>query len=323
MNGPTELNGLENLANYSYEEMLEQNLISFLDWGFINVGGYTNNNIPTSGAYGGDFSRLRPVKDERYDDGQVWEAARMNWVYETGLSASTQPISISGLYVGSTFRPANSGYIIDYPHGRIIFDTAISQTSVVKMSYSSKWVYVTSTSNVPWLRIGQKASFRPDNSNFLVGSGDYSYYSESRIQLPAIAIEVVDSQKRGFQLGGNQWNYSKVNFFIIAEDKNAVDRLASIIDNQHQKTIYLYDANLVAANNAFPLNQDGSPINNFPTYPTLVRYSGDGGYMLTRSVLYGKMTFVESQIEQRQQLTPNLYQRCVGVRTEAILTNII
>lgn len=321
--GPTSLNSLESLTNYTYTEILEQNLISFLDWGFINADGFSNFSVPASGSYGGDFTRLRPVDDNRYSAGRVWEAVRMNWVWETGLASSVQPISISGVFVNSTFRPINDGsYYIDYPNGKIVFNTGIALSSVVKISHSSKWINITSTDSVPWLRIGQPASFRADDSDFLTGSGLYQNYGETRMQFPTVAVEVIDEKNQGFQIGGGQYCHNRVNFFIIAEEKNTVDRIANIIKNQNEKTIYLYDSNKLKSSNKFPLNQFGSPNSGFLTYPSLVQYSGDGGYRYTRGVLWGKLSFDEAQVQERQQLISNLYQRAVTIRTEAVLTNV-
>ena len=58
--------GYDNLAN-----ILEANLKTHYDWIFLTLGGWTSVTIPLSGAYGGEWSRLRPVEDELYTDGQV------------------------------------------------------------------------------------------------------------------------------------------------------------------------------------------------------------------------------------------------------------
>ena len=61
---------------------LESNLKSYLDWGFLGIGGWFNVEIPTSGAFGGTFDQLRLVDDPSYSRGQIWEAARKDWVWE-------------------------------------------------------------------------------------------------------------------------------------------------------------------------------------------------------------------------------------------------
>ena len=45
---------------------IEANLKGFLDWAFLGVGAWFDVNIPTAGAWGGDFSTLRPVEDFSY-----------------------------------------------------------------------------------------------------------------------------------------------------------------------------------------------------------------------------------------------------------------
>jgi len=50
---------------------MESSLKTYLDWGLLSVGGWTNIRTPTSGAYGGTFDSLRVVSDPAYDDGQV------------------------------------------------------------------------------------------------------------------------------------------------------------------------------------------------------------------------------------------------------------
>ena len=67
---------------------MESTLKTYLDWGLLSVGGWTNITTPTSGAYGGTFDALRVVSDPAYTDGQVWESAKKDWVWETGMDYS-------------------------------------------------------------------------------------------------------------------------------------------------------------------------------------------------------------------------------------------
>ena len=323
MSTSDQLKGFDNLGKYSYTEILEHNLIAFFDWGFINKGGFTNINIPTSGSYGGDFSKLRPVSDARYTNGQVWESARLNWVWESGLETSTQPISISGVFVGSTFYPSSGGqFYIDYPNGRIIFNSAISLTSNVKVAHSFKWVNVCSADNVPWLRRTQTNSYRVDNSNFLIGSGDYLIFGQSRLQLPFVAIEIADGDYDGFQIGGGHYYRARVKLHVLAEDKSSVERISNAIASQDDKQIFIYDSNRIASDNRFPLDYRGSIASGALTYPQLVRYSGDSGYRLTDGLLAGKMSILDTQTQSFQRLTGNICKKTVTFTSESILTKV-
>ena len=79
---------------------IEANLKGFMDWAFLGIGGWFDVTIPTSGAYGGTFDKLRAVSDPSYTEGQIWEAARKDWVWETGTPyADYDPINISGVWV--------------------------------------------------------------------------------------------------------------------------------------------------------------------------------------------------------------------------------
>ena len=66
---------------------MESTLKTYLDWGLLSIGGWTNIESPTSGAFGGNFATLRAVSDPAYTDGQVWESARKDWVWETGMGS--------------------------------------------------------------------------------------------------------------------------------------------------------------------------------------------------------------------------------------------
>ena len=75
-----ELNRKFQKANHIGENLLinqmESNLKTFLDWGLLSIGGWTNIETPSPGAFGGTFDTLRLVSDPAYTDGQVWESAR-------------------------------------------------------------------------------------------------------------------------------------------------------------------------------------------------------------------------------------------------------
>jgi hypothetical protein len=279
----TLLKGAAEFGNNLISNQLEVNIADFFSWGLLNVGSFFNVNMPTSGVYGGDFSRLRPVKDPNFNDGQIWESARSNWVWESGLEYSQQPIRVSGITVNNTFYPQNTtgtyGHYIDYPKGRVVFNSAISTSSVVKAQYSYKWANFL-TSNAPFFRDIQFRSARVDDSTFLqFASGYWSQLSQNRVQLPAVMIESTSRFSfTGMELGGGHYLDKDVLFYVMAETKWERNNLADMIAYQIDKKIFMYNVDLVAQNNKFPLTPLGSISSNALTYPQLIRETGDSGF---------------------------------------------
>jgi hypothetical protein len=228
--------GVENTQDSTLSNILIDNFVTFLDWGFLDKGGFNNINIPSSGMYGGSKSELRIANDPNYVTGQVWQGFRENWAWETGINKTTQPIAISGIYVNNnflpyTYKPASgyytgpsaTGYRINYQDGKVIFNTPLPATTSVKLNYSYKWVKVDRAEGVGFFRQIQNNDFRID-SNFLNGSGDWVQLGQTRVQLPAVFVEVVPNRTyEGLQLGGGQAQPNKqstaeqASFGVLAE----------------------------------------------------------------------------------------------------------
>jgi hypothetical protein len=140
----TRLKGIQNINDSTLCDQLESNLIEFFNWGLLCIGGFANAATGVVGVVGGDVSRLRPVIDPGYTDGQVWEGFRQNWVWESGIEYPVQPVQVSGVYVNGMFYPSNSvgqyAHHVNYPWGRIVFDTALPLTSVVQANYSYRLI---------------------------------------------------------------------------------------------------------------------------------------------------------------------------------------
>lgn len=321
----TQLKGLQNIGESSLSQQIADNMIEFFNWGLIDKGAYFNVSVPTSGLYGGNKHKLRLVDDPRYTDGQVWETFRSNLVWETGVSPTNQPVQISGVYVGGTFQPISGvgpyKHHIDYPNGRIVFDTAISTSSEVTMEYSHKWVNVTKAEGVPWFREIQYGAGRVDHSHFSqTGSGDWSQLGQTRLQMPIVAVEVVPRRTfKGYQLGGGQWTYTDVLFHVISEDESDATKLMDVISLQNDSIIWLFDTNHIARSGIFPLDYRGMINDNAlesGRYPDLVSPTGDGGHRWKR------LRFSECVAQDIVQINPKLYIGAVRANTEVILTNI-
>lgn len=312
------LKGIGQFHRPTLSANLSAGLISFFDWGFTNVGAYHNVSISESGIYGGDRSRLRPAQTGYHTNGRVWEGYRGNWVWQSGIAQSTQPVDISGVFINSAFVPVGTGVKIDYVNGRVIFPYAVPTTSVVRCEYSYKHVNVKDIEDVPTFQRLQTRSYRLDDPHFLyAASGNWYPDPKTRIQLPLIGVEVVNNRKyEGYQLGGGQKAQTDVIFHIFSENKYEANSLADQISYQNHKTIFLLDLRRLANDNAFPLKIDGSKNSNPLSYIDLVKPTGDGGYRWNKCYMYN------AEIQNGQWVSPHLYNTRVRMSTEVILTNI-
>lgn len=315
------LKGFSKLGDSTLVNDIKENLISFFDWGLLNKENYINVEIPSSGYYGGDEHRLRPVTDPRYTDGQVWEGFRSNWVWESGIAGDTPPLvstdnanpGVSGVYVNSTFYPVTEtgtyAHHINHPLGRVVFDTAISTTGVVECEYSYKYVNVTQSNGLPWFKEIHARSERVESDQFLTSSGDWSQLSQNRLQLPAIGIEVTNSRSfKGYQLGGGSFVYTDVLLHCVAEDPYMRDNLLDVVSYQNEKTFQMYDLNNIADADAFPLDHNGIPASGALRFEELAT-----------TYPFKSLRIFDCKFDSVYALGPNLFVGTVKCTTEIIL----
>ena len=313
MSAHTRLANLSNVQDATLSNILLDNFVCFYDWGLLDRGAFYNIQIPQSGIYGGDRHKLRLVDDPNYTDGQVWEAYRQNWIWETGVSATTQqPIQISGVYINDTFYATGNitnPFYIDYRNGRIVFDNEISTTSNVSLEYSHKWVQVVPAEGISWFRKIQQLSFRNEEDFQVRASGGWAILGQSRVQLPAIAVEVNPAKSlEGYQLGGGQWVNNDIIFHVITENHWECANLMDTILYQNDRTIHLFNPTEVSISGASPFNYRNELNENaLPSglYPSLI----DNFY-------YKKCWISESTAQDISQLSPDLYIGSVRCKTQ-------
>lgn len=300
----TSLKSVSNISDILLSKSLELNLSAHFQWGLLGIGGFFNINVPTSGAYGGDQSRLRLVtEDSNYTSGRVWEGFRSDWVWETGVEYPYQPIHVSGVWVNSVFYPTVSttgayAHHVEYPAGRVVFNSAIATNSTVQASYSFRYVHFTHGS-VPWWRQVQTRSLRNDDAHFLTqGSGAWSLLSQNRIQLPAVIVDAAPNCRTsavGYELGSMVAIRSQdVMFHILAEEPDTAKNLHDLIISQNEKSIFLFDVNQVYASGALPLDSNGTPVSGvMKMYPDLVKENADGGFR-SNTLRFARMASADS-----------------------------
>lgn len=306
------LKGFTNIGSATVNNVVQDNLIEYFDYALLDKGNYFN---VTKGeqTYGGeDYSRLRPSANENYPSGQVWEGFRSNWVWQSGLAPSgyDPPIvgtnadypGISGVYIDDVFEPTSGvgpySHYVDYFNGRVIFDSPIPTGSVVQAEFSHKYINVVYANNVPWLREIQTRTLYPTSDFLDVNKGKWNLPPEARLQLPAIAIEVVPQRRQqGYQLGGGQWIYLDVLFHCIAEDEYTRNQLVDIVSLQNDKNINAFDLNDISKNGNFPLDYRGMPVPSAMPYPELLdQYATNGGRFRLTKMVVQDMQMIDSDV---------------------------
>ena len=270
-------NGVDKLGDNLLIDELEENIKAYLDWGFLNIGGYINISVPASGLYGGTFHDLKTVSTPGYKDGQVWQSAKKDWVWQSGFYWSDgyfdnkTPNTVSGININTNFIAgqtgvAATGYHINYPLGQVIFDKPIPKTSKVSTSHAHRWCQIYKSSTDPHWKELQELTYKPTSLN-QPKSGDYSMSSNHRIQMPAIIIEpIASSSSKGWQLGARDFMITQdILLHVFTENGSDKNRITDILRLQKEGTIHMYDLNKVVNSGVYPLDYRGS-INPLGSY---------------------------------------------------------
>jgi hypothetical protein len=269
--------GINNISEDLLLNIVEANFKMYFDWSFLNIGAWFDAEISNQTIYGtNSTSRLIAVSDPAYSDGKVWQGIRKEWVWEsTATYNSTSPLAISSVTLNdSVIMNKNGNFTINYPLGRIIFNSALPLSSAVDLEHSYRYVQTHRASESPWFNILQYSSFNTANADIQrTEDGEWSIGANHRIQLPAIVIEPVPrSRSRPYEIGNSlMWLEQDIAFYVYAENKNDRNKLLDVIRLQQDSTLQLYDTNAVAQNDAYPLDYNGDIKTNPLMYPDLVQ----------------------------------------------------
>lgn len=262
----TTFNTVKHIGEKSVIASLEDNIKSFLDWGFLNIGGFVNAYIPASGS--NPVTILRPVSYPPKPPNTVWETTRKDWVYESNIEYSNaQPTSISGIYINFNFAPAvvssdeivglsNPLYSINYPLGQIIFNTPQPSNYNIRLNYSYKYVQTYKTNDNIWWKEIQKLAYNTHKP----AEGDKKLFADHRVQMPAIIIETIPRMSQTpYELGNVKNIISQdILLHIFTETPTERANLVDVLVLQKDKDSFLYDINKLVKENKQPLNADGS-----------------------------------------------------------------
>ncbi len=215
------------------------------------------------------------------------------------------------IYVDSV--ETGSGYTIDYPNGKVIFDQALSSTNTVSADYSYRNVqsYVGNQSNL-FFEI-QYDSQNPANNSWASSatSGDYATDPSQRMQLPAVLIECVAQKKsEGYELGSGRLKIDQdVLVTVVSENKYERNIITDILSEQKHKTINLYDIDVLNKRNQNSLNYDGSLNESGLMYNQI---SADN------TLQWSKAYFKDVVTSEVETNNPNLHMSKVRFKAEVI-----
>lgn len=315
-----DLKGFNSVFDSTLNNELQDNIVEFLDWSLLQKGNYMNVTLGELSPDNMDYSKLRLSSNTSFPSGKAWEGFRKNWVWQSGINYIPNPIvgnndtipGISGIYVNNVFHPSTSSgtyaHKIDYYNGRVIFNNPIPTGSIVQAEYSYKYINVIYANNLPWLAEIQYSSLDLDSSFDVKNKGKYDIPTESRVQLPAIAIEIVPRRNmRGYQLGGGQWVETDVLFHCLAEDEYTRNKLVDIVSLQNDKTIYMFDSNRIASSGSFPLDYMGCPTSGALRYPDLIH-----------QFVRGSLRLKNSSVQNMKLVNSNFFAGIVRLTLETI-----
>lgn len=318
------LKGFNSVFDTTLNNELQDNIVEFLEWSLLQKGNYMNVTLGELSPEGVDYSKLRPSSNSAFASGKAWEGFRQNWVWQSGVSYSPPPIvgsnnampGISGVYVNNTFYPSSTSgtysHKVDYFNGRILFDNPIPLNSVVRAEYSYKYINIVYANNLPWLTEVQYSSLDLNSDFNTLNKGKYDTPTESRVQLPAIAIEVVPRRTfKGYQLGGGQFINTDILFHCLAEDEYTRNKLVDIISMQNDKVVVMFNSNQIAKSGEFPLNYRGFPVSGALRYPDLISKYPNGN-------IYLKNTLVQNM----KLINSNFFAGIVRMTSEVINNQI-
>lgn len=312
----TRLKGFDEYGENLISSQVLHNVVSFFNWGLLGKGAFYNVEVPTSGIYGGDFSRLRPVSDPRYGSGTVWASNRNAWVWESGVDYGIQPTRFSGVYVNSVFQPLSGvgpyAHTVNYEYGQVTFASSLPVSTTVSAPHSFRAVPVVSL-DAPWFKRILTRTLRPDDSDNLAGSGYQGALAENRFPLPAIGVEVGPTADFvGMQLGGGQWFYPEVYFHVLAETAYERNHIINMICLQNEKRIRMFDTNEAP----YPLDANGMIAAGAKTYPDLVKDVLNSGYF------YKILNFKEIRPYQVDSLNHGISRALVVAKCEINMDEI-
>lgn len=257
-------------GNQTLTEVLEKNVISFLNQGFLEVGAYLNVTKGKTNALGQDISAFAPINVTGITPNTLWRGIKNNWVWEPSgsinfkYSSGTPPIVPSGIYFNNTFVATGStingtGYYLDFSRGQVVFSGGVPSTSTVQVAHSLRAVSIYSTDS---------NEYRESITNWQIATAAASGSFNYKAYYPAIFVEVVSLKTlRGTEIGSRgKFINAQIQFEIFASNDYELKKIIDTLYMMETKFLQLYDVQ----NSPKPLNSRGELVNPTISYSSLL-----------------------------------------------------
>lgn len=246
------------VRNLGASEKIEDNLISFFDYGFVDKGGYFNIEIAQTGDYVSNLSSLTKVQDSR---GFTYWAGPKNWVYESGADGSgvNAPPQI---YVNGSLYSSGT---INYKEGAV-YNIPANATGV-NAKFSYKWVSFISARESNY---GRKITVGDNRTD--LNTVNRSTSAQLSIALPLVSFDVPSvSSSEEYGLGGEYTpmvNVYNIRATVAGANDADVKRICDIIVAQQGFAINTFDPQQVLASGDLPVTMWGA-LNSGKTHDQL------------------------------------------------------
>lgn len=261
-------------GDYSLEDKLSQNIITYLKYGLLEVGGYYNVNRGTLDYNNNNPALLRKVGFAGSSGARIFQGLKNDWVWESGINPSytggSSPTNISGIYVNNQFIANNTAYSginfhINYSLGQVEFDADIQSDARVEVNHTIRAVNVYSVDSVFYKNL---IAYYQDRTNWdLAGSGIDNINNNYKAYLPAIFVNIDGYSSRSLEIGSRaKYAEANVEFDIFATNPQDRKRLSDYCYMLEEKGFLLFNPNTAPK----PLTSSGTISNNAKTWPDLV-----------------------------------------------------
>jgi len=265
------LEGIQFYADPTLEDIILYNLISFISYGLLEVGGYYNISLGQQNYLGQDESKLYPVSGQGITPYTIYRDRKNDWVWESGVSlkysSGTQPLSITGISVNGTIYATGStitgtGFYVDYNRGQVVFNNPLSSSHTVKVPHTLRAITVDSSESNNYRHLISDWAKNAFSSGYI---NDISY----KTYMPAMLLKMSNLRTdKGLQLGSR----AKITLFSLQFDMYATNayelrKMTNFVYFLETKCVRLFDYK----NAPKPLNYRGEVVNPTGTWPNLVQ----------------------------------------------------